>query len=68
MDKNIIIAIVLGVLLLVSVVQAVQLNALKVKVEEGKLTLGKTKSSTTTGATGHDSTDISNLPSMVGGC
>ncbi len=70
MDKNVIIAIVLGVLVLVSVVQAFQLNTLKEKVSEGKLTIGKTSSSVSTGSGSGASipSNIQDLPSMVGGC
>ena len=70
MDKNIIIAIVLGVLVLVSVVQAFQLNTLKEKVSEGKLSIGKASSSVTTGSGSGASipSSIQDLPSMVGGC
>ena len=69
MEKNIIIAVILGILVLVSVVQAFQLNALKDKIDEGKLTFGKTAgdSSTNSRSSGLPS-NIQDLPSMVGGC
>ncbi len=47
MKKTTLIAVILGVLLLISVVQAFQLNGLKEKVEEGSLTVS---SSGNTGA------------------
>ncbi len=68
MDKNIIIAIVLGILVLVSLVQAFQLNELKTKLAEGSLTLGKASTSTSTSSGGAVPSNIQDLPSMVGGC
>jgi len=71
MEKSIIIAVVLGILVLISVVQALQLNALKEKINEGKLTFSKTSSSSSGGSNGQSSglpSNIQDLPSMVGGC
>ena len=71
MNKNVILAIVLGVLILIAAVQAVQLGGLKAKVSSGSLT-----SSLKTGAAPASAADSSgsavksgsNLPTMVGGC
>ncbi len=73
MDKNILIAVVLGLLVLISVVQAFQLNTLKDKVKEGKLTIGKASGSVATGSGSSGGgaglpSNIQDLPSMVGGC
>ncbi len=68
MDKNIIIAIVLGILVLVSIVQAIQLNELKTKLSEGSLTLSKAGSATSTSSGAGVPSNIQDLPSMVGGC
>lgn len=65
MNKNIIIAIVLGVLLLLSVVQAFQVNEIKETISSGGV-----KVAATGGASGGANvpSSLQNLPSMVGGC
>ena len=74
MNKQLIISIVLGVLILISVVQAFQLNGLRGKIAEGDFTVG-TKSTSTPVASGGGSSgggaipaNINDLPQMVGGC
>ena len=73
MNKNWIFAIVLGVLVIVSLVQAVQLNSLKTSLSEGKITTGSASagtslgSSTSTGASS-SANSLSSLPQQVGGC
>lgn len=62
MDKNLIIAVVLGVLLLVAAVQAVELFGLKNKIASGGMT------ATSTGGNAQLPGNLQNLPSMVGGC
>ena len=71
-----ILPIVLVALILVSAVQAFQLNALKEKLAGGKLSVstalpasvnsGGAAASSGSGASG--ATGLSNLPTMVGGC
>lgn len=68
MNKNTIIAIILGVLVLVSVVQAFQLNTMKDKIKEGKISLGNAKTTNSGGNSGNLPANIQDLPSMVGGC
>ncbi len=77
MKTTTVISIILGVLLLISVVQAFQLNGLKEKVAEGQLSVSsssaanKTSSSSSSGdsrQTGELPKSIKNLPAMVGGC
>lgn len=64
MNKNIIIAIVLGILLVLSVVQAFQVNDIKEKIENGGV---KVAASGATGGANVPS-GLQNLPTMVGGC
>jgi hypothetical protein len=66
MNKNIIIAIVLGVLLVLSVVQAFQVNTIKEKISSGGVKLASGAASTGGGAS--VPSNLQNLPSMVGGC
>lgn len=66
MDKNIIIAIVLGVLLLVSVVQAFELNTIKTKLSSGTVTTST--ASTTSTSTASSAPAASSSGGMVGGC
>ena len=69
MKQTAIIAIILGVLLLVSAVQAYQLTTLKSKVAEGKLSVGSAPAgASSVGSGGAVPKSIQNLPSMVGGC
>lgn len=74
MNKNWIFAIVLGVLIIISVVQAVQLNSIKQSLSEGEITISGSASSTTSTASSSSSSStsssasLSELPSMVGGC
>ncbi len=78
MKQTTLIAIILGVLVLISVVQAFQLNGLKNSVSEGQLSISSSGTSTRvatssgSGDTGGRAaalpTSIKNLPTMVGGC
>ncbi len=69
MDKNVVIAIVLGALVLIAGVQAFQLFSLK-----GKLASGQISTSTSTAASGGSGGSpqlppgLESLPSQVGGC
>ena len=65
MNKNIIIAVVLGILLVLSVVQAFQVNAIKEKIESGGVKIAGAASS---GGGASVPSNLQNLPSMVGGC
>ncbi len=73
MDQKIIVAIILGVLVLVSAVQAFQLYTIKEKVATSGLKTSSAGSSTPTAA-GSDRqiasvpTSVNSLPQMVGGC
>jgi len=67
MNKNVVIAIVLGALVLIAGIQAFQLFTLKTKLAGGQI------STTTAPAAGGGSSpqlpsNLENLPSMVGGC
>ncbi len=72
MEQKIIIAIVLGVLILVSAVQAVQLFSLKDKIENGNVRMGSVSGpvAAVPGAKAPSAVPSSaqNLPQMVGGC
>jgi len=76
MKTTTIVAIILGILVLISVVQAFQLNSLKDKVGEGQLSVGSSSSKTTVATSSGDSgktatslpASVKNLPQMVGGC
>ncbi len=72
MNKNWIFAIVLGVLIIVSLVQAVQLNSIKQSLNDGEITVGSASSTTNTAGSSagsaSSSTSLTELPSMVGGC
>lgn len=76
MKTTTIVAIILGVLVLISAVQAYQLNGLKEKVVEGQLGLSSATTQTTTATSSGDSgqrttalpSSIKDLPQMVGGC
>lgn len=71
MKKDTVMAIVLGVLLLVSMIQAVQLNTLKTNLEDG-VSLKPSSSSSQTGASEGGALNVpaslDSLPTMVGGC
>lgn len=74
MKKTTIVAIILGVLVLISLVQAFQLNGLKTKLAEGKV-VSSAGSATSTASAGGSAgktsplpSSVQNLPQMVGGC
>ena len=66
MNKNMIIVAVLAVLVVISAVQAFQLNDLKQKIAAG--TVLKTGTPAAAASAGSGPSDINQLPSMVGGC
>ena len=75
MKTTTIVAVILGVLVLVSVVQAFQLNGLKEKVTDGQLSIKSASSTTPVASSGSSGkktaslpSSIKNLPQMVGGC
>ncbi len=73
MNQKMVVTIVLGVLLLFSVVQTVQLAGLRGKVASGDLSLETTKTTSKNtgikaGASAPAPADIASLPGMVGGC
>lgn len=67
MNKNIVIAVVLGVLLALSVVQAFQVNAIKEKISSGGVSLGGGGAIPAASGGGLPA-GLDNLPTMVGGC
>jgi hypothetical protein len=72
MNKNVVIAVVLGVLVLIAAVQAFQLVGLKARLAGG--TVQTASAGAPAPASGGDAgaaqlpANIQNLPSMVGGC
>jgi len=72
MNTNTIVAIVLGVLVLVSAVQAFQLSGMKEKVSDGQLSVASAsvnpQAPASPARTGSLPTSVKNLPQMVGGC
>lgn len=70
MSKNLLVIIILGVLVVLSAVQAIQLDDIKDQVTDGKVSsvkIGSVKPTTTTGQAVAPSSPAK-LPSMVGGC
>ena len=68
MDKNVVIAIVLGALVLIAGVQAFQLFSLKNKLAEGSLSASAPTQAGATSGSPQLPSNLQNLPSMVGGC
>jgi len=77
MKKNLLISIALGLLIILSGVEALQLSGLKAKLSDAPFTVSKTstqKVSVSSGsAPSHGggntvASGLDNLPSMVGGC
>jgi hypothetical protein len=70
--KMIVMMVLVGILVLVSAVQAIELMQLKGKLGDESLTLGKASQKTSIGSSSGSSGDLSknleSLPSMVGGC
>ena len=67
MNKNVVIAIVLGALVLIAGIQAFQLFTLKEKLSSGQISTG---TPTQSGGSGNPQlpSNLQNLPEMVGGC
>jgi len=71
MNKNVVIAIVLGVLVVVALVQAFQLVGLKNKLAGGGVQTASVSAPTQQGGGGSGAqvpSSLQNLPQMVGGC
>jgi hypothetical protein len=68
MNKNMVIAIVLGALVLIAGVQAFQLFSLKTKLASGQISTGTTTQASSGGSTPQLPSNLQNLPSQVGGC
>lgn len=72
MNKNLIIAIVLGALVLIAVVQAWQLVSIKSAVASGSISTASVSTPTAAGGGGGSGanlpSNLQNLPGMVGGC
>ena len=68
MNKNVVIAIVLGALVLIAGVQAFQLFTLKTKLAGGQISTSAPTQSGGGGGSPQLPSNLENLPSMVGGC
>jgi hypothetical protein len=68
MNKNMVIAIVLGALVLIAGVQAFQLFSLKTKLASGEISTGTVTQSSSGGSAPQLPSNLQNLPSQVGGC
>lgn len=76
MERKVIVSIVLGLLVVISAVQALQLTELKAKVSDASFSTVKSSTqavpvASSGGSSGGGNTvaaNIANLPSMVGGC
>ncbi|MBI4017286.1 MAG: hypothetical protein HY363_06360 [Candidatus Aenigmarchaeota archaeon] len=68
MDKNVIIAIVLGALVLVAGIQAFSLMSLTSKVQSGGAVVSAPAQAAGGGSGAALPSNLQNLPSMVGGC
>jgi len=76
MKQTTLVAIILGVLVLISIVQAYQLTGLKTKLAGGQVSVGSSNTKTTPLASSGDSgkqtaslpSNVKELPGMVGGC
>lgn len=63
-----IMAAVLGLLIILSGIQAVELVSLKSKLDKEITALGSSKSAASAGSSSGLKDNLKNLPSMVGGC
>lgn len=70
MEKNVILAIVLGALVVIAALQAFQLFGLKNKISSGNVQTvsGANAPAAGQGSGGAVPSNLQNLPSMVGGC
>ena len=68
MNKNIVIAIVLGALVLIAGVQAFQLFSLKEKLSSGQISTGTSTQASSGGGSPQLPSNLQELPEMVGGC
>lgn len=68
MNKNIVIAIVLGALVLIAGVQAFQLFTLKTKLGSGEISTGTATQSGGSSSVPQLPSNLQELPSQVGGC
>ena len=66
--KDIISVIVFGLLILISVVQALQLNEMKSKLSNANIGSASTPIAASSSGGASLPSNIQNLPSMVGGC
>ncbi len=75
MEKTKIVAVILGVLVLISIVQAFQLSDLKEKISDGQLSVKSARGATPAASSGSSGkttaslpSSVKDLPQMVGGC
>ncbi len=68
MNKNVVIAIVLGALVLIAGIQAFQLFSLKEKLGSGQVSTSAATASGGGGGSPQLPSNLQELPEMVGGC
>ena len=68
MNKNVVIAVVLGALVLIAGVQAFQLFSLKTKLVGGEMSVSTPTQASGGGGSAKLPSNLENLPTMVGGC
>jgi hypothetical protein len=68
MNKNVVIAIVLGALVLIAGIQAFQLFTLKDKLGSGQISTSTATASSGAGGSPQLPSNLQDLPSQVGGC
>ncbi len=68
MNKNVVIAIVLGALILIAAIQAFQLMGLKNSISSGTIRTATANAPAQAGAGGQLQKNLESLPGMVGGC
>ncbi len=68
MDKNTLVVVILGVLVLVALVQAFQMTSLKGVVSGGSVVSSPASAPASSGQQAKLPSNLDNLPSMVGGC
>jgi len=68
MNKNVVISIVLGALIIIAAFQAFSFYSLRSKLASGEISTSTATQSGSTGGSPQLPSNLQNLPGMVGGC